>query len=223
LVLATAVVVLRAADYAPCGTLRLATRGADTGVGLEIDLDLGAGSDDGADVATLDDRVALRGELTLALAHHLAHVVVAGNDGDHAVASHVIVAAMMRPAQLFDPAGGSPAEDLKPAAKIAPYPLAFGRPVYPIKAVGNRTVLVEVQIRSDGQVDKATVVGTTSGFDGAALTAARVGLPARVEDKAVAGVAYLIFGFRMPVERHRRAEARRLRTTNLAARKPRSP
>lgn len=128
------------------------------------------------------------------------------NDGEHAVASHVLVAAMFRPAQLFDPAGGKPAEDLKQPVNELPFPLSMARPAYPIKAVGNRSVLVEVLIRADGRVEKSSIVGATSGFDGAALTAAQ-GWTFRApkyknkdgKEQTVAGVAYLIFGFRMPV------------------------
>ena len=125
----------------------------------------------------------------------------AANDGEGNVASHVLVAAMMRPAQLFDPAGGQPAVDLKAPIKELPYPRTYPRPAYPQKVLGNKSVLVEVLIRPDGQVEKATVTTPTSGFDGAALTAAKAWSfsPARYKDNAVRGVAYLIFGFRMPV------------------------
>ena len=61
------------------------------------------------------------------------------NDGEKVVSSHVLVGAMMRPAQLFDPAGGSPAEDLKAPVEDLPYPRTFTRPAYPIKVVGNRS------------------------------------------------------------------------------------
>ena len=54
-------------------------------VGDEIDLDLGVGRDDRADVAALDDDVALLPERALPLAHHLAHGVVARDDGDELV------------------------------------------------------------------------------------------------------------------------------------------
>ena len=123
------------------------------------------------------------------------------NDGDADVASQVLVSAMMRPAQLFDPAGGSPAEDLKAPAKDLPYPKVFTRPAYPVKVLGNKSVMVEVQIGADGHVENATVTTPTSGFDGAALTAAKSWTfsPARYKDNAVKGIAYLIFGFRMPV------------------------
>lgn len=117
------------------------------------------------------------------------------------VSSHVLVAAMMRPAQFFDPAGGSAPQILQEPASDMPFPGNMTRPAYPVKAVGNRSVLVEVLIRTDGQIEAAKVVGASSGFDGAALAAAKSWTfkPPRHEGKDVAGVAYLIFGFRMPV------------------------
>ncbi len=72
---------------ADVGTLRLAATRADVGIGLQVDLHLGVGRDDGADVAPLDHDVPLMAELALPLAHHLAHVVVARDDRDHPVDS----------------------------------------------------------------------------------------------------------------------------------------
>ena len=43
-------------------------------IGDEVDLHLRVGRDDGADVASLDDDVAVVAELALALAHDLAHL-----------------------------------------------------------------------------------------------------------------------------------------------------
>ena len=54
-------------------------------VGLEVDLHLGVGRDDGADVAALDHDVALVPELALALAHDLAHLGMPGDDRDEPV------------------------------------------------------------------------------------------------------------------------------------------
>jgi len=201
LVLATAVVVLRAADYVPAqriaGDVPNPPVSAIGWVEAVVDLDIDAAGG----IANAIGIRATPGGLNSLLPSLKNWKFKPANDGEHAVASHVIVAAMMRPAQLFDPAGGSPAEDLKPGAKDAPAPLSFGRPVYPIKAVGNRSVLVEVLIKPDGHVDRTTIVGATSGFDSAAITAAQGWSfrPAHRDDKAVPGVAYLIFGFRMPV------------------------
>ena len=49
-------------------------------IGDEVDLHLGVGRDDRADVAALDHGVALAAELALALAHHLAHLRVPRDD-----------------------------------------------------------------------------------------------------------------------------------------------
>ena len=54
-------------------------------VGDEVDLHLGVGRDDGADVAALDHDVALAAELALPLAHHLAHLRVPRDDRHHPV------------------------------------------------------------------------------------------------------------------------------------------
>jgi hypothetical protein len=56
------------------GPLGKAAAGAHPGVGLEVDLHGCAGTTTGADVAALDDDVAVVGELPLAVAHHLAHL-----------------------------------------------------------------------------------------------------------------------------------------------------
>ena len=67
---------------ADVGPLGLAAARADRRVGDEVDLHLGLRRDDRADVAALDHDVALGPELALALAHHLAHLGVAGDDRD---------------------------------------------------------------------------------------------------------------------------------------------
>ena len=70
---------------ADVGTLGLASLLAHAAVGDEIDLHVRVRADDRADVAPFDDRVAELGQLPLALAHHLAHLRVARDDGHHAV------------------------------------------------------------------------------------------------------------------------------------------
>ena len=70
------------ADAGPLGDAALR---ALVAVGDEVHLHLGVGSDDGADVAALDHDVAVAPELALPLAHHLAHGVMARDDGDHPV------------------------------------------------------------------------------------------------------------------------------------------
>src|SRR5581483_3482018 len=70
---------------ADAGPLGAAPAGTLLAIGGEIDLHLGIRCDDGADVAALDDDVAVLAELALPFAHHFAHGRVAGNDGNHPV------------------------------------------------------------------------------------------------------------------------------------------
>ena len=70
---------------ADLGPLGLPAQSANARVGLEIDLHLGLGGDDGADVPAFDHDVAIGAELALALAHHLAHLGVPRDHRHHAV------------------------------------------------------------------------------------------------------------------------------------------
>src|SRR5206468_12202294 len=70
------------ADVRPLG---LAPLLAHLPFGDQVDLDVRVRADDGADVPAFDDGVAELGQLALPLAHHLAHLRVAGDDGNHAV------------------------------------------------------------------------------------------------------------------------------------------
>ena len=74
---------------ADVGPLGLAASRADRRIGDEVDLHLGLRRHDRADVAALDHDVALGAELALALPHHLAHLVVAGDDRDVLVDPHL--------------------------------------------------------------------------------------------------------------------------------------
>jgi outer membrane biosynthesis protein TonB len=200
-VLAAAVVVLRAADYVPAsrlsGDVPNPPYNAIGWVEAVVDIEV----DSSGSVSNWTGLRATPGGLNAVLPALKNWKFKAAHDGESSVGSHVLFGAMFRPAQLFDPAGGSAAEDLKPPVKEVPFPLALTRPAYPIKVVGNRSVLVEVLLKADGSVDKTTVVTPKSGWDDASLTAAKGWSfrPPVYKDKAVAGVAYLVFGFRMPV------------------------
>ena len=71
-----------AADLRPLGEAALR---AHRRVGDEVHLHLGVGRDDRADVASLDDDVAVVAELALALAHHFAHGRMPRDDRHHPV------------------------------------------------------------------------------------------------------------------------------------------
>ena len=195
----TAVMTLAAADYMPAGRIAGSVPNPPVkAIGwVEAVVDLEIDSAGGIMKAT--GLRATPGGLDFVLPSLANWKFRPANDGEHAVPSHVLVAAMFRPAQLFDPAGGSPAETLKEPVNELPVPLSMKRPAYPIKVVGNKSVLVEVLIRADGKVDKATVVTPTSGFDGAALTAAQSWTfrAPNYKNKAVAGVALVPITFQL--------------------------
>jgi hypothetical protein len=202
---AVAVAAVRAADYVPArriaGDVPNPPLNAIGWVEAVVDLELDANGG----IMSATGLRATPGGLNFVLPSLKNWKFRPANDGEGAVASHVLVAAMFRPAQLFDPAGGKPTEKLKDPVNDLPFPLSMVRPAYPQNVVGNRSVLVEVLIGADGRTDEATIVGTTSGWDAAALTAASgwTFRAPRAKDKdgtvkAVPGVAYLIFGFRMP-------------------------
>ena len=118
------------------------------------------------------------------------------------VPSHVLVAAIIRPPQLFDgPALGRAPADFAPAPDEVPYPSAVHRPRYPPRAIGNAMVLVEVLVGVDGRVRDASVIQGAAGFNDEALDTARewVFRPAHRNGELVAAYAYLAFGFRQPV------------------------
>lgn len=126
----------------------------------------------------------------------------ASEDGD-TIKGQVLVAAVYRPATLFDtPSVGVPARDIAQASERIPYPLFTPPPPYPPTALGNGIVLVEVLVGSKGDVRAATVVGKSgTAFDVSAIRSATRWRfrPARRDRAPVPVYAYLVFGFRQPV------------------------
>lgn len=117
------------------------------------------------------------------------------------VNSTVLVAAVFRPPTLNAPTLGKPPTDTSTASPEAPFPVTMVTPPYPPHAVDNRLVLIEVRVGTGGNVADARTIGSTSGFDDAALDAARrwTFQPAEVGGARVTSLAYLMFGFRQPV------------------------
>jgi TonB family protein len=116
------------------------------------------------------------------------------------VGTHVLVGGLFRPpAILF----ARPSVEDRPhpdPSNVVPFPTGVAVPSYPPMAIGSAYVLVEVELSEDGSVDGAHVVSPKSGFDDAALDAARGWSfrPALRENEPVAAYAYLIFLFRQP-------------------------
>ena len=112
------------------------------------------------------------------------------------VASTVLVAALYRPATLYDPPDlGSPLRSRGPGTR--PLPVETPAPPYPPTATGSGVVVVEVEVDRAGALQAATVARSHPGFDAAALDAARRWRfrPAELGRS----MAYLVFSFREPV------------------------
>jgi TonB family protein len=117
------------------------------------------------------------------------------------LASRVLVAGIYRPAMLEFPAPpDGPSLPKADRESGAPVPTSVAIAPYPPNAMGDASVMVEVQLDAQGQVVDARVVGGTPGFDGAAAGAARQWKfsPASRKGAAVPSRAYLLFSFRQP-------------------------
>jgi TonB family protein len=89
--------------------------------------------------------------------------------------------------------------DAQPSDDI-PFPTSLEVPNYPPNAIGSAYVLVEVEVGESGSVSSAKTIGETTGFDSAALQAARAWTfrPASRDGRLVSAFAYLVFAFRQP-------------------------
>lgn len=116
-------------------------------------------------------------------------------------ATHVLVAGLFRPAMLTFPAPpieeGGPDPD---PSNDVPFPTGVAIPPYPPNAIGGAYVLVEVKLTREGTHEDARVISPNTGFDSAALDAARGWSfrPALRENEPVPAYAYLLFLFRQP-------------------------
>jgi TonB family protein len=125
---------------------------------------------------------------------------VPARNGGVAVDSHVLVAGLFRPPMLMVPAPETPSAAAGDTLE-APRPQAVTLPPYPPNAVGSATVLVELELAESGEILAANTLGATSGFDAAALEAARGWsfTPARRDGRAVPARVYVVFTFEAPV------------------------
>jgi TonB family protein len=113
----------------------------------------------------------------------------------------VLIAAIVRPPTFPDVIGfGDTMEGAKRVPRDVPAPLHVQAPPYPPLAVGDGVVVVEISVEPDGSVLGVVPLTPASGFDSAALAAAREWTfrPAERDGRAVAGCAYVLFGFVSP-------------------------
>jgi TonB family protein len=120
----------------------------------------------------------------------------------HPIASRVLVAALYRPPALYSgtTVGEVPKDVARPSTAI-PIPREFISPPYPPTARGNGTVLLEVEVGSDGSPAAVRVVRSAGIFDSAAIQAAErwTFSPAQTLDGPVPSFAYVVMGFLEPI------------------------
>jgi len=116
-------------------------------------------------------------------------------------ASVIFVAAMFAPPALNGPTLGTPPRDVLAPSEDLPLPTNAVPASYPVRAMGNGTVLVEVTLNETGALADARVRVSSPGFDAAAMSAARSWSfrPGRRNGAPSPSRAYLLFGFRPPV------------------------
>ena len=90
------------------------------------------------------------------------------------VPAEVLVAGVFRPATLHDPPGlDAPSGTVRSERREVPIPVVTPAPPYPVNAIGNGVVLIEVEVTKQGTVSTARVATATPGFAASALSAAR--------------------------------------------------
>jgi TonB family protein len=117
------------------------------------------------------------------------------------IQSKVLVAGVFRPPTLLGPSIGEAINEVGNPSDEIPYPLSVIQPLYPPNARDAGVVLVEARVNPQGAVIGAVVKVSSPGFDSSALDAARQWRfrPARVGGVFVPSLAYIVFGFPMPL------------------------
>jgi hypothetical protein len=114
----------------------------------------------------------------------------------------VLVVAIFRPPSFYaGPASGEPPRTVGASAARLPSLQSLVMPVYPPTATGNAVVVVEVEMNGRAEPRSYRIVGSSSGFDGAALDAVRAwrfGAP-RAPDVPDPLFVYAVVGFRVPL------------------------
>jgi TonB family protein len=117
---------------------------------------------------------------------------------------HVLLVAIFRPPALFDFAVGPPRRTAEPPAPSPDVPGVGGAlaiPPYPPTALGDATVIVEIELGRDGRPLEHRLVRSAPGFDESALDAVRkwrFTAPA-TDEPADLLYAYAVLVFREPV------------------------
>ena len=118
------------------------------------------------------------------------------------VGAPVLVAAIVRPPSFPDLVGfGAAMEGSSRVPRDVPAPIDVQAPAYPPLAVGNGVVVIEISVDADGKSAMVVPLTPASGFDAAAIEAARQWTfrPAERNGVNVPGCVYVMFGFVSPV------------------------
>jgi TonB family protein len=117
------------------------------------------------------------------------------------VASKVLVAAVFRPPVLFGPTLGESPHDIAWPSDATPFPVNTTLPSYPPTARDSGVVLLEVHVELDGSVSDVSISHSAPPFDDVARAAVRQWRfrPGRVRETPVSTLAYVMFGFAVPV------------------------
>ena len=119
------------------------------------------------------------------------------NEQPRATASSVLVAGVFRPPAIYNQPGlGDPPKDLKKPSDRVAFPTRMTMPAYPLQAISEGIVLVEVGVTPTGTVSEAKIIGAGSGFEKVSLDAVR---DWRFTPTKQPSYVYVIFGFRQPV------------------------
>lgn len=119
-----------------------------------------------------------------------------------AAASKLLVVGLFRPPALYAVTLGEPPKNVGTPSADVPAPVgAATMPDYPMNALFDGSVLVELRLGVDGSVMRRRLVRSSPGFDGPALTAvdALSFRTARVRGVAVPSVVYVLLAFRQPI------------------------
>ena len=123
-------------------------------------------------------------------------------DGTNPLPSRVLVVTVFRPPILYNgPALGAPPNTVNPASPGVPLPLTRTSPQYPMSAIDDAIVLMEISIDTDGSVLAVAAQAGSPPFSTLAVQAVRQWTfqPAQRGGIPVKSKAYVIVGFARPV------------------------
>lgn len=118
------------------------------------------------------------------------------------MASTVLVVGVFRPPSLFPGTLGEPPKDMaKPSGSAPALASAIEMPAYPVTALHDGVVLLELNVAEQGAVEGIGVVRSSSAFDKAAVGAASAltFAPGKVHGRPAAARVYVVAAFRQPI------------------------